>query len=89
MVRACDDFKMFKRFDYNIKNYIFTLENAISDDTKIFIDYVNEDICDDIFYMLDGKRTSSKPVYDAKHKKTINKTELTKFIDFIFALTMN
>ena len=88
-VRACDDFKMFKRFDYKIKNYIFTLENAISDDTKIFIDYVSEDICDNIFYMLDGKRTSSKPVYDIKHKKSINKTELTKFIDFIFALAMN
>lgn len=85
-VRACDDFKLFKKFDYNVKNYIFTLENAIGEDTKLFTDFVNEYICDDIFYMLDGKRTSSKPVYDMKHKKPINKKELTKFIDFIFLL---
>jgi hypothetical protein len=85
-VRACDDFKMFKKFDYNVKNYIFTLENAIGEDTKQFTDYINDYICDNIFYILDGKRTSTKPVYDIKHKKTINKNELTKFIDFIFIL---
>jgi hypothetical protein len=85
-VRACDDFKMFKKFDYNVKNCIFTLENAISEDTKLFTDFISEYICDNIFYILDGKRTSSKPVYDIKHKKTINKNELTKFIDFIFML---
>lgn len=85
-VRACDDFKMFKKFDYNVKNCIFTLENSIAEDTKIFIDFINENICDEIFYLLDGKRTSSKPIYDVKHKKTINKNVLTKFIDFIFIL---
>ena len=85
-VRACDDFKMFKKFDYNVKNCIFTLENAIAEDTKIFTDFINEYICDEIFYILDGKRTSSKPVYDTKHKKTINVNVLTKFIDFIFIL---
>ena len=85
-VRACDDFKMFKKFDYNVKNCIFTLENSIAEDTKIFTDFINEYICDEIFYILDGKRTSSKPVYDMKHKKTINVNVLTKFIDFIFIL---
>ena len=85
-VRACDDFKLFKKFDYKVKNYVFTLENAISEDTKLFTDFINEDICDNIFFILDGKRTSSKPVYDVKHKKSINKNELTKFIDFIFIL---
>ena len=85
-VRACDDFKMLKKFDYNVKNCIFTLENAIAEDTKIFTDFINEYICDEIFYILDGKRTSSKPVYDMKHKKTINVNVLTKFIDFIFIL---
>ena len=77
---------MFKKFDYNVKNCIFTLENSIAEDTKIFTDFINEYICDEIFYILDGKRTSSKPVYDMKHKKTINVNVLTKFIDFIFIL---
>jgi hypothetical protein len=87
-VRACDDFKMFKKFDYNVKNYIFTLENSIDEDTKIFTDHITENCCDDVFYILDGKRSSSKPVYDIKYKKPINQNKLTKFIDFIFTLAM-
>jgi len=85
-VRACDDFKMFKKFDYNVKYCIFVLENAIAEDTKKFIDFMNENICDEIFYILDGKRTSSKPVYDMEHTKPINKNVLTNFIKFIFTL---
>lgn len=88
-VRACDDFNLFKKFDYNVKNYIFTLENAIGENTKLFTDFINENICDNIFYLLDGKRISSKPIYDIKYKKKINKNELTKFIDFIFVLGIN
>ena len=88
-IRACDNFKMFKKFDYNVKNYIFALENSIKEDTKLFTDFVNEYICDDIFYLCDGKRNSYKPIYDIKHKKPINKNELTKFIDLILDLTIN
>lgn len=86
-VRACDDFQLFRKFDYNVKNYIFTMENSIDEDTKIFTDHITGNICDDVFYILDGKRSSSKPVYDIKHKKTINKQSLAKFIDFIYTMT--
>jgi len=79
-VRACDDFRLFKKFGYNIKKYIFSLENSIDENTKIFTDVDNDYACDDIFYMLDGKRTSNKPVYDKKFKKPINKDKLTYFI---------
>jgi hypothetical protein len=79
-VRACDDFKLFKKFGYNIKNYIFSLENSIDENTKLFTDVITDYVCDDIFYMLDGKRTSSKPIYDKKNKKMINKEKLTYFI---------
>jgi len=85
-VRACDDFKLFEKFEYNVKNYVFTLENSIDEETKIFTDFITENICDDVFYILDGKRSSTKPIYDVKHKKTINVKSLTKFIDFVFML---
>lgn len=85
-VRACDDFRLFKRFGYTVKNYIFTLENSIKEETKLFTDYETEYICDNVFYLLDGKRSSAKPVYETKNKKPINKEALTSFIDFIFAL---
>jgi len=85
-VRACDDFKLFRKFDYKVKNYIFTLENSISKETKIFTDFITENICDDVFYLLEGKRSSTKPIYDIKYKKCINKKSLIRFIDFIYML---
>jgi len=88
-VRACDDFKLFKKFNYNIKNYIFALENSIDDNTKIFTDIITDNICDDIFYILDGKRKSSKPIYDIKYKKIINKTKLNYFIKSLKKLLLD
>ena len=85
-VRACDDFKLFKKFGYNIKNYIFTLENSIDEDTIIFTDYINDNICDNIFYMLDGKRSSINPIYNSKFKKSINLNNLNNFIEVIYSL---
>lgn len=79
-IRACDDFTLFKKFGYNIKKYIFTLEDSIKEETKLFTDYETDNVCDDIFYMLDGKRTSTKPIYDKEHKKNINKEKLIYFI---------
>ena len=87
--RACDDFKLFKKFGYDIKKYIFALEDSIKKETKIFTDYIFDNICDDIFYMLDGKRTSNKPIYDKKHKKKINKEKLTYFIKSLQKLLIN
>jgi len=79
-VRACDDFRLFRKFGYNIKQYIFSLENSIDLNTKAFTDAINDYVCDDIFYMLDGKRSSNKPIYDKQHKKIINKEKLVYFI---------
>ena len=88
-VRACDDFRLFKKFGYNTKNYIFSLENSIDENTKVFTDVVTDNVCDDIFYMLDGKRSSAKPVYDKLHKKPINKNNLTYFIKSLQKLLIN
>jgi hypothetical protein len=85
-VRACDDFTLFKKFNYSVKNYIFTLENSIDEDTKIFTDHITENICDDIFYILDGKRSSSNPIYDIKNRKQINEIKFNRFIEFVYML---
>jgi hypothetical protein len=81
--RACDDFNLFRKFNYNTKNLIFAFEDSIDEDTKIFIDFQNDNVCDEVFYILDGKRSSSKPVYDKKYKKEVNLNKLTKFIEYI------
>lgn len=82
-VRACDDFKLFRRFDYNLKNYVFALEDCIDIDTKLFTDYVSENICDGVFYMLDGKRSSARPIYNEKFKKEINFQNFQNFFETI------
>ncbi len=79
--RACDDFRLFRKFGYDIKKYIFTLEDSIKEETKFFTDYETDNVCDDIFCMLDGKRTSTKPIYDKKYKKQINEAKLIYFIE--------
>jgi hypothetical protein len=78
--RACEDFRLFDKFNYDIKKYLFSLENSIDENTKLFTDVHNDNVCDDIFYVLDGKRSSSKPIYDKKYRKPINKDKLTYFI---------
>ena len=87
--RACDDFRLFKKFGYDVKKYVFTLENSMKEETKLFIDYETDNICDDIFYMLDGKRTSMKPIYDRKHRKEINKERMIYFIKTIYTLLID
>ena len=85
-VRACEDFKLFKKFGYNVRNMVFTLENSIDEDTKLFTDHTTDNICGNVFYILDGKRVSTKPIYDAKFKKLINTNNLYEFIDFVYNL---
>jgi len=87
--RACSDFAYFKKFGYNIRKIIFTFENSISYETKTFIDHMNERVCDDVFCIFDGKRTSGKPIYDIKHKKKINITKLTEYIDAMISLCLD
>lgn len=84
--RACNDFALFKKFDYNVKKVIFALEDSIDKDTKIFMDYTHNNICDGVFYMLDGKRSSSKPIYDKTCKKEINPEKVATFVDYICEL---
>ena len=85
-VRACNDFELFKKFDYNVKTVIFVLEDSIDEKTKRFTDFLNNNVCDDIFYMLDGKRSSSKPIYKKEYKKQAKDENILKFISFIFNL---
>jgi len=86
-VRACDDFAIFKKFGYNIKYIVFSLEDSLDKTTKNFTDFMHNNICDKVFYMLDGKRSSNKPIYNKKYKKEVNVEKIKKFIDFLFDLT--
>jgi len=45
-----------------------------------------ENICDKVIYVLDGKRSSAKPIYNKKFKKPINKEKLKDFLNVIYSL---
>ena len=79
-VRACDDFRLFDKFGYDLKKFVFAMEDSIDAKTKAFTDIVTDNTCDDIFYMLEGKRMSSKPIYDEKHRKPVNEAMLERFV---------
>ena len=56
------------------------LKNSIDENTKLFTDYVTDNICD-------GKRASAKPVYCEKFKKSINIVNIINFVENIIKLT--
>jgi len=94
--RACSDFRLFKKFNYKLKNIILSLENSINTDSVEFINYSYGNVCHKIFYLLNGKISASKPIYDKKYDKKIDASatlsaEATeyekknkKFITFIY-----
>ena len=79
-VRACNDFKRMSIKHPTLKKYVFALENAIADDAVAFTDVDFNYVCDKIFYMCDGKRSSSKPIYKKEFAKPINIASLRAFI---------
>jgi len=85
-VRACDDFRLFRKFGFPIKTVVFTLENCIDSNTKQFHDHLTDMVCDRVFCLLDGKRSGTKPIFDEKHKKPVNVEKLAEFVDFIVSL---
>jgi hypothetical protein len=87
--RACHDFHLFRKFGYPVKHYVFALEDSICEETKLFLDYQNDHICTEVFYLLDGKRSSSKPIYDRTFKKDINPKKLMSFLETLKALLVD
>lgn len=81
--RACSDFNKFKKFGYNVKTLIFALEDSINKDKKLFTDRLTDNACDSVFYILDGKRSSSKPIYDKRYLKTPSDNKIIEFINYI------
>ncbi len=87
--RACNDFALFKKFGYHVTSFLFALEDSIKEETKQFTDYETDYICNDIFFLLDGKRSSSKPIYDEKYKKPINKEKFARFVNTLRSLLLD
>lgn len=90
--RALLDFHTYKKDNENkfkdIIPMIFAFEEAADQNTLDF-EMANLNIYPNIFYMLDGKRSSKKAYWKPEYRKQINQDKLLKFIKFIYKIFDN
>lgn len=82
MERASSDFRrIIDGSNLKPKTFILSLENAISD--KAFNYYMDEGNVGRVFYLLDGKRSPTKPIWKDEFSKKVNKQSLQEFVEYI------
>jgi hypothetical protein len=79
--RANSDLSHFKKLNKVNHRMVVSLENAVSDNAENF--FLDEGNIDKIFYLLDGKRSSKKPIWKKKYYKPINNDVLIGLIEYI------
>ena len=86
--RACHDFKTMRIKHPDVIGLIFTLENSLNDESRVFTDTVFDSVCKEIFFMCEGKRSSSKPIYKKEQEKLIEKEKFLHFVDKLLELAV-
>jgi len=76
--RANSDLSHFKKLDSNNSCIIVSLENAVATNAENY--FLDEGTIDKIFYLVDGKRSSSKPIWKSEFYKPINIDVLKELI---------
>lgn len=89
LARADHDMSMIegsqgKDWGRDIQFSILALENACSDDALKF--YLGRNNLNCIFFLLDGRRASNRPIWKAEHRKAINKQLLQGFVKYVRSL---
>tara|TARA_Y100000310_G_scaffold176488_1_gene176615 strand:+ start:193 stop:804 length:612 start_codon:yes stop_codon:yes gene_type:complete len=85
MIRASDDFRMIKKHtNNNITSSIMAIENSVKKESYDFI--MDEGYIDDVFFLADGKRSSTKPIWKEGHYKPLNKTKVAGYIKTIVSI---
>jgi len=85
-VRACSDFKRMKKLHPTIKSFLFALEDSQAAKAKAFTDVDFDNVCDGIFHMCDGKRSSARPLYTRQFAKEIVQAKFVAFVNALKAL---
>lgn len=84
--RAHSDSSHLKNNDNTSQCLVISLENSIAKKSEnYFMDQKTNGVptIDKIFYLLDGKRSSSKPIWKEDFYKPINEKKLLELIDYI------
>ena len=82
MERASSDFgRILNGVHSKPKTFILALEDAVG--TTAYNYYMDEGNIHKVFYLCDGKRSGTKPIWRKEFYKPINKSKLIEFVNFI------
>lgn len=82
MERASSDFgRIVRGVQEKPETFILALEDAVG--TSAYNFYMDEGNIDQVFYLCDGKRSPTKPIWRPQFYKPINEDKLETFIHFI------
>jgi len=79
--RASSDLEHFKSSNNRNLCIVVSLENAVSKTAESY--FLDKGYIDKIFYLVDGKRSSAKPIWKKEHFKRINLSVLDELIDIV------
>jgi hypothetical protein len=88
LARAVDDFRLLHIAYPNMPCIVVALENSVAEDAVVFSEAANPSQCTRIFYLLEGKRSSSRPVYKREFSKSINPLKLRELLEFLQSLSV-
>ena len=82
MMRASSDFsRILNSVDIKPTTFIIALEDAVGGPAYNYI--MDEGNITKVFYLMDGKRKPSQPVWRKEFYKPINESKLIEFVNFI------
>ena len=81
LMRASNDVRRIKSDKGDIKGFVLSIEKAAKIETEKYI--LNENYIDKVFYLTDGTRSSSRPLYKPEFRKEIKKEELSALYNTI------
>jgi hypothetical protein len=86
--RASSDFNIIRKYntfgDKKVFSYIISLQDCVKKETLSF--FMMDGNIDNVFILMDHKRSGKKPIWDPKFSKTIN---LDKLYNCIYTITKN
>lgn len=79
--RANSDMSHLKKQNPNSLCIVLSIEDSVKETTKNY--FMDDGYIDDVFYLVDGKRNSKKPIWKRENRKEINKGNLLRLIECI------
>lgn len=70
--------------NYNVPKVVVALENAMDDET--FCYWLSKNKLNNIFILVNGKRSSGKPLYDKNYFKNLNKSSFNDLYNWMLGL---